>query len=281
MTNYLTEENRFLFTSYKREKLSYGSNKLDETTNGGIPLGESSLQYITAATGKGKTLFLANLAASAMLQGKKVLFLTLEESKECIWEHIQAIILREDMYDLRNYDSLLTDKINQQTDNLTELGELYVSEVDHSLCINTLLMRIHNDFQMISDKPDIIIIDEIRKMDETAQPYFDLSRQLKIPVICSTRMYRKSYCVSSIESFESLLYVNLFLEVCLESKYSINVTQIKNMYASIVDKSFRLPLTKGRSWFKPETPVVEDDYYSNPVEGNPIVLKGKTIYCDI
>ena len=101
-------DSRFDFYHRVEEKLSFGLDLMDKITAGG--LSRKSLNVVLAGTGAGKTLFMGHLAASALTQGKNVLYITMEMAEERIAERIDANLLNLSMAELKVVDKKTFDE---------------------------------------------------------------------------------------------------------------------------------------------------------------------------
>ena len=84
-------EERFEFYNRVEEKLPFDIENFNQITKGGLP--DKTLNIALAGTGVGKSLFMCHVAANALLQGKNVLYITLEMAEERIAERIDANLL--------------------------------------------------------------------------------------------------------------------------------------------------------------------------------------------
>ena len=84
-------EDRYEFYHREEERLPFDLEYLNKITKGGLP--NKSLNIALAGTGVGKSLFMCHCAASALSQGKNVLYITMEMSEERIAERIDANLL--------------------------------------------------------------------------------------------------------------------------------------------------------------------------------------------
>jgi KaiC/GvpD/RAD55 family RecA-like ATPase len=75
----------------KEEKISFDLEYFNKITKGGLP--NKTLNIALAGTGVGKSLFMCHVASSVLLQGKNVLYITLEMAEERIAERIDANLL--------------------------------------------------------------------------------------------------------------------------------------------------------------------------------------------
>ena len=124
--NYIEDaEDRFEFYHKKEEKLEFDLEYFNKITKGGLP--QKTLNIALAGTGVGKSLFMCHMAASTLMQGKNVLYITLEMAEERIAERIDANLMNVSMEDLHNLPKkMFTDrvkKINEKTS-----GRLIIKE---------------------------------------------------------------------------------------------------------------------------------------------------------
>ena len=84
-------EERFEFYHKKEAKIPFDLEFFNKITKGGIP--NKTLNIALAGTGVGKSLFMCHVASSVLLQGKNVLYITLEMAEEKIAERIDANLL--------------------------------------------------------------------------------------------------------------------------------------------------------------------------------------------
>ena len=82
---------RYDFYHTKEERVEFDLDFMNRITRGGVPT--KTLNIALAGTGVGKTLFMAHLAAANLLQGKNVLYITLEMAEERIAERIDSNLL--------------------------------------------------------------------------------------------------------------------------------------------------------------------------------------------
>ena len=69
-------ESRFDFYHTEEEKIPFDLEMMNKVTKGGLP--NKSLNICMAGTGVGKSLFMCHMASSSLLQGKSVLYVTME-----------------------------------------------------------------------------------------------------------------------------------------------------------------------------------------------------------
>ena len=110
--DYLNDfEKRFEFYHKKQERISFDLDYFNKITKGGIP--NKTLNIALAGTGVGKSLFMCHVAASVLLQGKNVLYITLEMSEEKIAERIDANLLNINIKDIETLPKVMFEsKVN-------------------------------------------------------------------------------------------------------------------------------------------------------------------------
>jgi len=93
-------DERFDFYHKVEEKIEFDLEYFNKITKGGLP--PKTLNIALAGTGVGKSLFMCHMAASSLMQGKNVLYITLEMAEERIAERIDANLMNITMEDLHN-----------------------------------------------------------------------------------------------------------------------------------------------------------------------------------
>ena len=81
-------DDRFAFYHRKEDKIPFDLEFFNKITKGGLP--NKTLNVALAGTGVGKSLFMCHCASSVLLQGKNVLYITLEMAEEKIAERIDS-----------------------------------------------------------------------------------------------------------------------------------------------------------------------------------------------
>ena len=110
--DYLADYNeRYDFYHLKEDKISFGLTYFDKITKGGLP--NKTLNIGLAGTGVGKSLFMCNLASTVLLQGRNVLYVTLEMAEEKIAERIDANLLNIPIQEISELPKMMFDsKVN-------------------------------------------------------------------------------------------------------------------------------------------------------------------------
>ena len=150
-------EDRFEFYTRVEDKLPFDIELLNKITKGGLP--NKTLNIILAGTGVGKSLGMCHIAANAMLQGKNVLYITMEMSEERIAERIDANLLDIPIDQL---DKLPKSMFSEKIETLAKktVGKLIVKEYPtgaaHVGHFRALLKELKLKRSFV---PDIVFID--------------------------------------------------------------------------------------------------------------------------
>ena len=105
-------EERYEFYNKTEERIPFDIELLNNITKGGLP--NKTLNVLLAGTGVGKTLAMCHFAASNLLDGKNVLYITLEMAEERIAERIDSNLLNIPMEELLEFPKkMYFDKIEE------------------------------------------------------------------------------------------------------------------------------------------------------------------------
>ena len=118
-------ETRYEFYHQKEEKIPFDLEFFNKITKGGIP--NKTLNVALAGTGVGKSLFMCHVASSVLLQGKNVLYITLEMAEEKIAERIDANLLNVNIQKLVDMPKMMFEKKIQKLAKKTQ-GKLIIKE---------------------------------------------------------------------------------------------------------------------------------------------------------
>ena len=148
---------RFDLYNKKEEKIEFDLEFFNKITKGGLP--NKTLNIALAGTGVGKSLFMCHVASSVLLQGKNVLYITLEMAEERIAERIDANLLNVNIQEIADLPKpMFETKVNniaQKTQGTLIIKE-YPTASAHAGHFRSLL----NELALKkSFRPDIIFID--------------------------------------------------------------------------------------------------------------------------
>jgi len=254
--DYLSDyEERYESYHRKEDKIPFDLEYFDKITKGGLP--NKTLNIALAGTGVGKSLFMCHVASSVLLQGKNVLYITLEMAEEKIAERIDANLLNiaiQDITDLPKpmFETKVT-KLSEKTQGTLIIKE-YPTASAHSGHFKSLL----NELALKkSFRPDIIFIDYLNicassryrgnanvnsysYIKAIAEELRGLAVEANLPIVSATQTTRSGFASSDVdltdtsESFglpatADLMFALISTEE-LETLNQIMVKQLKNRY---------------------------------------------------
>ena len=150
-------ESRFKFYHTKEKRYQFDLDYMNRITKGGVP--SKTLNIALAGTGVGKSLFMCHVAASYLLQGLNVLYITLEMAEERIAERIDANLLDVTMEDLHDMPQSLYDGKIKKLREKTQ-GQLIIKEYPTASAHSGHFKSLINELALKkSFKPDVIFID--------------------------------------------------------------------------------------------------------------------------
>ena len=249
-------EERYEFYNRVEEKLPFDLDNFNKITKGGLP--DKTLNIALAGTGVGKSLFMCHVAASALLQGKNVLYITMEMAEERIAERIDANLLDIPIDQL---DKLPKTMFAEKIEALSKktVGKLIVKEYPtgsaHVGHFRALLKELKLKRSFI---PDIIFIDYLNICSSSrmkamggainsytyvkaiAEELRGLAVEFAVPLVSATQTTRSGYGNSdpgledTSESFGLPATADLMFALIsneeLEQSGQIMVKQLKNRY---------------------------------------------------
>jgi len=245
---------RYEFYHKTEKKIPFDLEYFNKITKGGIS--SKTLNIALAGTGVGKSLFMCHFASSCLLQGRNVLYITLEMAEEKIAERIDANLLDVNIRDLaeiprQNFETKITNLMRKTVGTL--IIKEYPTASAHSGHFKSLL----NELAMKkSFKPDIIFIDYLNicsssryKGNNTnsytfiksiAEELRGLAVEFDVPIVSATQTTRSGYNSSNVEltdTSESFglpatadFMFGLISTEELEQRGQIMVKQLKNRY---------------------------------------------------
>ena len=247
-------EERYEFYHRKEDKIPFDLSFFNKITKGG--LSNKSLNIALAGTGVGKSLFMCHCAAAALLQGKNVLYITLEMAEEKIAERIDANLLNVPIQKLAELPKSMFDKKIASLAKKTQ-GKLIIKEYP------TASAHVGHFKSLVSDlalkrsiKPDIIFVDYLNicasqrykgsivnsytYVKAIAEELRGLACECNVPIISATQTTRSGYGSTDVdltdtsESFglpatADLMFALISTEE-LEGMNQIMVKQLKNRY---------------------------------------------------
>lgn len=262
------------FESYhrKEDKIPFDLEFFNKITKGGIP--NKTLNVALAGTGVGKSLFMCHFASSVLLQGKNVLYITLEMAEEKIAERIDANLLNINIQDIGNIPKMMYEtKINKLCKKTQ--GKLIVKEYPTASAHSGHFRALLNELSLKkSFKPDIIFIDYLNIcassrykgnsninsytfIKSIAEELRGLAVEVNVPIVSATQTTRSGYGNSDVEltdtseSFGLPATADLMFALIstdeLEQLGQIMVKQLKNRYNDpTVNKRFVIGVDRAK-----------------------------------
>ena len=248
-------EERYELYHKKEDKIQFDLEFFNKITKGGIP--NKTLNIALAGTGVGKSLFMCHVASSVLLQGKNVLYITLEMAEEKIAERIDANLLNIPIQDITDLPKPMFDSKVVSLSKKTQ-GNLIIKEYPTASAHSGHFKALLNELSLKkSFKPDIIFIDYLNicassryragsnvnsysYIKAIAEELRGLAVEANVPIVSATQTTRSGYGSSDVdltdtsESFglpatADLMFALISTEE-LETLNQILVKQLKNRY---------------------------------------------------
>ena len=265
-------EARYDFYHRKEDKIPFDLSLFNKITKGGLP--NKTLNIALAGTGVGKSLFMCHCAASALLQGKNVLYITLEMSEEKIAERIDSNLLNVPIQKLSDLPKVMFEKKIAQLSKKTQ-GTLIIKEYPTASAHSGHFKGLLNELALKkSFKPDIIFIDYLNicassryragsnvnsysYIKAIAEELRGLAVEANLPIVSATQTTRSGFASSDVdltdtsESFglpatADLMFALISTEE-LEGLNQIMVKQLKNRYNDpTVNKRFIVGIDRAK-----------------------------------
>ena len=248
-------EQRYETYHRKEEKISFDLEYFNKITKGGLP--NKTLNIALAGTGVGKSLFMCHFASSVLLQGKNVLYITLEMAEERIAERIDANLLNVPIQEIVELPKQMFDtKVNNLAKKTQ--GTLIIKEYPTASAHSGHFKSLLNELALKkSFRPDIIFIDYLNicassryRGNSTVNSYSyikaiaeelrGLAVEANVPIVSATQTTRSGYGSSDVELTDTsesfglpatadLMFALISTEE-LEGLGQILVKQLKNRY---------------------------------------------------
>lgn len=249
-------EDRYEFYHQSISRIPFDIELMNSVTEGGLK--PKTLNVLMAGPGAGKTLAMTHFAANNLMDGKNVLYITMEIAEEEIAKRIEANLLNTDISQIgllpKDLYTKRIKKLKEKTNTRLKIKEYPTSSanVNHfRFLLNELKLK--KDFI-----PDIIYIDYLNicasaryKAGASANSYTivkavaeelrGLATEFKVPIVTGTQVNRSGISNSDID-MENLsdsmgtghtadLILALINSEELDNLGQIQVKQIKNRYS--------------------------------------------------
>ena len=248
-------DSRYEFYHRKEDRIPFDLEYFNRITKGGLP--RKTLNIILAGTGVGKTLFMAHNAAANLINGKNVLYITMEMAEERIAERIDANLLNVTVDEL---SILPKDVYDKKVDRVKEktVGKLIIKEYPTASAGSANFRHLINELRIKRNFiPDIIYIDYLNiccssriragsnvnsytYIKAIAEELRGLAVEFNLPIVSATQTTRSGYSSSDVELTDTsesfglpatadLMFALISSEE-LEDLNQIMVKQLKNRY---------------------------------------------------
>jgi replicative DNA helicase len=249
-------DERFDFYHQQEERVPFDLDLFNRITKGGLP--NKTLNIALAGTGVGKSLFMCHVGASALSQGRNVLYITMEMAEERIAERIDANLLNVPIDQLENLSKdIFTDKVS--TLSAKTNGKLIIKEYPTGQANTSHFRALLNELKLKKNfVPELIFIDYLNicassrmkgmggainsysYIKSIAEELRGLAVEFNVPIMSATQTTRSGYSNDDVgledtsESFGLPATADLMFALVsndeLNSMGKIMVKQLKNRY---------------------------------------------------
>ena len=248
-------EERYELYNKKESRIQFDLEYFNKITKGGLP--NKTLNIALAGTGVGKSLFMCHHASAVLLEGKNVLYITLEMAEEKIAERIDANLLNVNIQEIVDLPKPIFESKVTNLAKKTQ-GSLIIKEYPTASAHSGHFKALLNELALKkSFKPDIIFIDYLNicassryragsnvnsysYIKAIAEELRGLAVEANVPIVSATQTTRSGYGSSDVdltdtsESFglpatADLMFALISTEE-LEGLGQIMVKQLKNRY---------------------------------------------------
>lgn len=251
-------EKRYESYHRKEDRVEFDLEYLNKITKGGLP--NKTLNIALAGTGVGKSLFMCHVASSVLLQGKNVLYITMEMAEEKIAERIDANLLNIPIQQLTELPKSMFESKVTSLSKKTQ-GTLIIKEYPTSSAHSGHFRSLLNELSLKkSFKPDIVFIDYLNicassryktnlsvnsysYIKAIAEELRGLAVEFNVPIFSATQTTRGGFGSSdpeltdTSESFGLPATADLMFALIrsdeLDTLGQIMIKQLKNRYCDL------------------------------------------------
>lgn len=285
---------RFEFYQKKETRIPFDLDYLNKITKGGLP--SKTLNIVLAGTGVGKSLFMCHCAASNLLMGQNVLYITMEMAEERIAERIDANLLDIPVDELMTIPKTYYDKKLEKVKGKVK-GKLIIKEYPTACAGSANFRHLLNELKIKRNfVPDIIYIDYLNicissrlKYTSSVNSYTlvkaiaeelrGLAVEFNVPIVSATQTTRSGYKSSDIEltdtseSFGLPATADLMIAIQtsedLEQLNQLMVKQLKNRYSDpSQNKKFVIGIDRSKMRLYNVEQSAQEDLLDGPVMDN-------------
>jgi replicative DNA helicase len=284
-------DERYAFYHEQEERIPFDLEYFNTITKGGLP--NKTLNIALAGTGVGKSLFMCHVAASALSQGRNVLYITMEMAEERIAERIDANLMNVAIDQLDHMsETMFKDRVGEIA--ASTQGKLIIKEYPTGAAHTGHFRALLNELKLKKKfVPEIVFIDYLNicassrmkgmggainsysYIKAIAEEMRGLAVEFNVPIVSATQTTRSGFSNSdpgledTSESFGLPATADLMFALVsneeMDKLGQIMVKQLKNRYND-PNNNKRFVVGIDRSKMKlydvdqeEQTLVVEDD----------------------
>jgi replicative DNA helicase len=277
-------EKRYESYHRKEEKIEFDLDYFNKITKGGLP--NKTLNIALAGTGVGKSLFMCHVAASVLLQGRNVLYITLEMAEERIAERIDANLLNIPIQQLTELPkSMFESKVNSIAKKTQ--GTLIIKEYPTASAHSGHFKALLNELALKkSFRPHIIFIDYLNICSSSrfkggsninsytlvksiAEELRGLAVEFNVPIVSATQTTRSGYCLdlkTQVQTPQGLKDISI-IQVGDLVLSNIGYNEVMNVFPKIKKKSYKITLQDGKE-------IICSEEHLFPTENGELNIKG-------
>jgi hypothetical protein len=237
-------------------------------------------------TGVGKSLFMCHVASSVLLQGKNVLYITLEMAEERIAERIDANLLNVPIQDIGDLPKQMFENKVTSLAKKTQ-GTLIIKEYPTASAHSGHFKSLLNELALKkSFKPDIIFIDYLNicassrfkggsninsytLVKSIAEELRGLAVEFNVPIMSATQTTRSGFCLdlkTQVQTQQGLKDIsNIQVGDLVLSNNGYN--EVLNVFHKTKKKSYRITLEDGKE-------IICSEEHLFPTENGEMNIKG-------
>jgi KaiC/GvpD/RAD55 family RecA-like ATPase len=251
-------EDRYEYYHRKEERLSFDIEIFNKITKGGIP--RKSMTVLLATTGGGKSLVKCHMAATSLMFGRSVLYITMELPEEEVARRIDANLLDtrlDELMDLpRDIYNNRVNKVKSKTP-----GKLIIKEYPTGSAHAGHFRHLLNELRMKKNfVPDIIFVDYLNicassrvkgaasansytLVKSIAEEVRGLAMEFGVAIVTSSQFNRSAYDSSDVDlsnTSESMgithtadAIFGLISNEELEERKHLMIKQLKNRWGDL------------------------------------------------
>ena len=207
-------EERYELYNRKESRIQFDLEYFNKITKGGIP--NKTLNIALAGTGVGKSLFMCHHASSVLLEGKNVLYITLEMAEEKIAERIDANLLNVNIQEITDLPKPIFESKVTNLAKKTQ-GSLIIKEYPTASAHSGHFKALLNELALKkSFRPDIIFIDYLNicassrykagsnvnsysYIKAIAEELRGLAVEANVPIFSATQTTRSGFASSDVD----------------------------------------------------------------------------------